>query len=75
MYLVTMASYYDVLLAALPLSLAGLAGGLHAAGVDLTVALTVGGVAATALTAHALFVNDPASAAQQHADPSYESAD
>lgn len=68
-----MAAYYDVLLAALPLSLVGLAGGLYAVGVDSTVALTVGGVAATALTAHALFVNDPASAARRHAG--YDSAD
>lgn len=75
MYLVPMASYYDALLAGLPLSLAGLAGGLHAAGVDLTVALTVGGVAAIALTAHALFVNDPTSGTDYRADRGYESAD
>jgi uncharacterized membrane protein len=68
-----MAGYYDALLAALPLSLVGLAGGLSVAGVDPTVALTVGGVAATALTAHALFVNDPASAARRRAD--HDSAD
>ncbi|CQH56114.1 uncharacterized protein HHUB_2334 [Halobacterium hubeiense] len=67
-----MAGYYDALLAALPLSLVGLAGGLSVAGVDPTVALTVGGVAATALTAHALFVNDPTSADRR---AGYESAD
>ncbi|MUV60527.1 hypothetical protein [Halobacterium sp. CBA1126] len=70
-----MAGYYDALLAALPLSLAGIAGGLAAAGVDLTVALTLGGVAATALTAHGLFVNDPTSATDRRTDPGYESAD
>ncbi|MCG1003099.1 MULTISPECIES: hypothetical protein [Halobacterium] len=68
-----MAGYYDALLAALPLSLVGLAGGLAVAGVDPTLALTVGGVAATALTAHGLFVNDPASATERRAG--YESAD
>jgi hypothetical protein len=74
-YQVTMSSYYDALLAALPLSLIGLAGGLYAVGVDLTVALTLGAVVATALTAHGLFVNDPASVTERHADPGYESAD
>jgi len=67
-----MAGYYDILLAAVPLSLVGLAGALSVAGVDPTLALTVGGVAATALTAHGLFVNDPASATDR---AGYESAD
>jgi len=67
-----MAGYYDALLAAVPLSLVGLAGALSVAGVDPTLALTVGGVAATALTAHGLFVNDPASATDR---AGYESAD
>ncbi|NIB99520.1 hypothetical protein [Halobacterium sp. R2-5] len=70
-----MAGYYDALLAAVPLALVGLAGGLYAAGIGPTLALTAGGLAALALTAHGLFVNDPTDVPDQRADASYESAD
>ncbi|WP_336037411.1 hypothetical protein [Halobacterium yunchengense] len=73
-----MTGYYDVLLAVLPVALFGLSGGLYAAGVDLTAALTPGGLVATALTAHGLFVNDPSGSRQStqpRHDAGFESAD
>ncbi|MXR19380.1 hypothetical protein [Halobacterium bonnevillei] len=73
-----MTGYYDLLLVLLPASLFGLSGTLYAAGLGLTLALTVGGLVATGLTAHGLFVNDPSSAAAEptsRSSAALESAD
>lgn len=73
-----MTGYYDVLLVLLPASLFGLSGVVYAAGVALTPALTLGGLVATALTAHGLFVNEPATpadATNRRTDSAFESAD
>lgn len=54
-----MSEYYDVVLGLIPLALLGITGGLTIAGVQLTTAVTLAGVVAISLIAHALFVNGP----------------
>jgi len=54
-----MVDYYDFVLGFIPLAFVGLGGGLYAVGLETTIALTVGGLAAVALVGHALFVNGP----------------
>lgn len=56
-----MTDYYDLVLGLIPLALLGIGGGLHVAGLATTTALTVGGLVAVGLVAHALFVNGPVS--------------
>jgi hypothetical protein len=75
MYLVTMTGYYDAVLVLLPVALFGLSGVLYAAGVGLTAALTFGGLVATGLTAHGLFVNDPSGDVDRASGSAFESAD
>lgn len=73
-----MTGYYDLLLALLPASLFGLSGVLYAVGVGLVPALTLGGLVATGLTAHGLFVNEPAAEpgpSTRHSNSPMESAD
>ncbi|MFB6268610.1 MAG: hypothetical protein ABEH83_01605 [Halobacterium sp.] len=73
-----MTGYYDALLVLLPVSLFGLSGGLHAAGVALVPSLTLGALVAAGLTAHGLFVNDPVSSQTtppERSDAAFESAD
>lgn len=54
-----MSEYYDVVLGLIPLALLGITGSLTIAGVQLTTAVTLAGVVAISLIAHALFVNGP----------------
>ena len=72
-----MTVYYDTVFVFLPVSLLGLSGLLFALGVLLVSALTLGGLVATGLTAHGLFVNDPvpASSTTEQAETARESAD
>lgn len=51
--------YYDVILALMPVSLFGIAGGLVVAGFATTYAIMAGAVASIGLMGHALFVNAP----------------
>lgn len=53
--------YYDLVLALIPVALFGLGGSLFVAGIGLQVAVSVAGLTAVALIAHALFVNGPGS--------------
>lgn len=59
-----MTGYYDLLLLGLPASLFGLSGAAHASGLGVVPSLLLGGLAASALTAHGLFVKDPLSASE-----------
>lgn len=54
-----MASYYDFVLAVIPLTLLGVPGMLAGAGLDLTIAVPLGAAVAAALIGHAMFVNGP----------------
>lgn len=54
-----MTGYYDVVLGLIPLALAGITGGLVAAGTALTTAIPIGGLVAVALIGHAMFVRGP----------------
>jgi len=54
-----MTTYYDYVLAFIPLSLLGVGGLLLAAGMPLEVALATGGLLPIAVMGHALFVNAP----------------
>lgn len=58
-----MSEYYDVILGLIPLALLGITGGLTITGVQLTTAVTLAGVVAVSLVAHALFVNGPVDSA------------
>lgn len=60
--------YYDVVLALIPVALLGLGGSLFFAGMGLQLAVTVAGLTAVSLIAHALFVNGPGSATQNTAN-------
>jgi hypothetical protein len=51
--------YYDAILGLIPVVLAGVAGGLLAIGVDLTVATPLAALGAITLIGHAMFVNGP----------------
>lgn len=54
-----MATYYDLILASIPLVLVGLGGALHLAGLDPDAAVAVAGLVALGLVGHALFVKAP----------------
>lgn len=55
-----MAGYYDIVLGLIPLTLAGIAGGLTAiGGVPLTTAIPIASVVAVGLIGHAMFVRTP----------------
>ncbi|MFB6113834.1 MAG: hypothetical protein ABEJ58_06995 [Halodesulfurarchaeum sp.] len=56
-----MTSYYDVVLALIPVALFGLGGGLQFAGLAQTTAVSVGGLVSVGLVGHAMFVNGPVS--------------
>lgn len=59
-----MAGYYDVVLGLIPLTLAGITGGLTVAGLSLSVAIPLAGVVSIALIGHAMFVRTPAAASR-----------
>lgn len=52
--------YYDLVLGTIPASLLGGTGILGALGIDLLIALPLGGVIALAIILHALFIRGPA---------------
>ncbi|MFB6137483.1 MAG: hypothetical protein ABEJ42_03975 [Halobacteriaceae archaeon] len=54
-----MATYYDLVLGLIPLTLVGVSGGLRVGGLTTTAAVTVGCLLAITLVAHALFVRSP----------------
>jgi hypothetical protein len=54
-----MASYYDFVLALIPLSLLGVAGFFTGVGLDLTLAVPLGAIVAAGLIGHAMFVRAP----------------
>lgn len=64
-----MASYYDFVLAFIPLSLLGVAGFLTGVGVDLTLAVPLGATVAAGLIGHAMFVRAPISTPDAPAAP------
>lgn len=72
-----MTQYYDLVLGLIPLALLGTTGVLHAAGVGLTSAVSIGGLLAVLLVGHALFVNAPVDtpASSGSSKPSFEAAD
>ncbi len=54
-----MASYYDFVLALIPLSLLGVSGALTGVGLDLALAVPLGAAVAAGLIGHAMFVRAP----------------
>lgn len=54
-----MVSYYDFVLGLIPLALFGVSGAFHVGGLPVVESVTVGGLLAVALVAHALFVRAP----------------
>jgi hypothetical protein len=54
-----MTGYYDIILGLIPLAMAGITGGLMAAGFALTTAIPLASVVAVALIGHAMFVRAP----------------
>lgn len=54
-----MASYYDLVLALIPLTLLGVSGVLLGAGLGLTVAVPAGAAVAAGIVGHAMFVKGP----------------
>lgn len=75
-----MTHYYDLVLGIIPLVLAGVSGLLVALGMATTAAVTIAGVAAIAVIAHAMFVRTPGATAQtgsthDSATATYQSSD
>lgn len=72
-----MSQYYDLVLLLIPLVLAGFSGVLTVAGLSLTVAIPVAGLASMAVIGHAMFVRAPVgSPAPAPAEaPGFNSAD
>jgi hypothetical protein len=68
-----MASYYDFVLALIPLSLLGVSGALTGVGLDLTLAVPLGAAVAAVLIGHAMFVRAPIQTADRTvtSDPSF----
>lgn len=60
-----MASYYDFVLALIPLSLLGVSGALTGVGLDLTLAVPLGAAVAAGLIGHAMFVRAPIDAVER----------
>lgn len=60
--------YYDLVLGLIPVALLGLGGSLVLAGIGLQIAVSVAGLTAVALIAHALFVNGPTSGSPQRTE-------
>lgn len=54
-----MASYYDLVLALIPLTLLGVSGVLFGVGLSLTLAVPAGAAVAAGLVSHAMFVKGP----------------
>ncbi|MFB6354361.1 MAG: hypothetical protein ABEJ92_09775 [Halobacteriales archaeon] len=63
-----MATYYDFVLAFIPLTLLGVPGMLTGVGLDLTIAVPLGATVAAALIGHAMFVNGPTDDVTRRAD-------
>lgn len=57
-----MTDYYDVVLALIPLTLAGISGLLVLSGVALTTSVTIAAVVPVGLVGHAMFVRAPVDA-------------
>lgn len=54
-----MTGYYDLILGLIPLAMAGITGGIVAAGFTLTTAIPVASVVAVALIGHAMYIRTP----------------
>lgn len=54
-----MATYYDLILAFIPLVLLGLGGGLYLVGLAANLAVGIAGLVTLGLVGHALFINAP----------------
>ena len=67
-----MVTYYDLILASIPLVLLGLGGGLYLAGLAANAAVAIAGLVTLGLVGHALFVNAPV---EKPAPSENESAD
>jgi len=73
-----MVGYYDYVLGLIPLTLFGITGSLHAAGLSLPTAVPVAAAVATLVVGHAMFVNapvDPEPAPTTSATGSFGAAD
>lgn len=62
--IIDMPSYYDIVLGLIPITFAGLAGGLSVTGLDRTLAVVVASVAVVLLVGHAMFVRAPVDASR-----------
>lgn len=60
-----MVSYYDVVLAFIPVSLLGVSGLLAGVGLDLTLAVPLGATVAAGSIGHAMFVRAPTDAPER----------
>ncbi|WP_254840184.1 hypothetical protein [Natronomonas marina] len=60
-----MASYYDLVLGLIPLSLAGLTALFLTGGLEMSVAVPLASTVAVGLMGHAMFVNAPVAAVPQ----------
>ena len=67
-----MASYYDVVLGLIPLSLAGLTAALVAGGLPSAVAVPLASTVAVGVIGHAMFVNGPDAEASSETAPAAE---
>lgn len=68
--------YYDIVLGLIPVVLAGITATLLLAGLELTVAVPAGSLAAIGLIGHAMFVRTPVDAPHAESSrPEYRSAD
>jgi len=63
-----MPGYHDYVLGLIPLALVGVSGALAVGGLTVTTALSAGGVAASLLVAHALFVRGPGEGGESEQD-------
>lgn len=81
--MIDMADYYDLVLGAIPLTVAGIAGSLLLAGLAAALAVAVASTAAAALVGHAMFVRTPgadrsetpSTPAQRSEGPAFDMAD
>jgi hypothetical protein len=67
--MIDMADYYDLVLGAIPLTVASIAGSLLVVGVAAALAVAVASTAAAGLVGHAMFVRTPGSAAVEQSTP------
>lgn len=67
--MIDMADYYDLVLGAIPLTVASIAGSLLVAGVAAALAVAVASTAAAGLVGHAMFVRTPGSEVVEEPTP------